>query len=303
MAPSSTGGTEEQRRFQNEQNNSNNAKALNMLTEKIARRLRSELENDPGVIQTRHKNDANAQNAKHVAAKQAQESSQYQCGICFELLLGDRQPKIIVPCGHTFCAICIDHHLKVNPGRKSVCPYCRAKIESTAVNHHLRQLVEAYAAKQTVGLKPDSSSNNSNNNHHHHEQDMGAGGGGMAGARYLREYNMLKTRRRILIQEQTETVEEMKQLDVLHHRNRKEEQRIRNEEKQAALDVEAAKKRLARIRVRLEEQQCLTLTVKEQKEMSETKLNMIQSTLTTINKDADKAHVMASAAAQNGGGR
>ena len=40
---------------------SHNAKVLNSLTEKIARRLRSELENDPEVIQNRSRNKLNAQ--------------------------------------------------------------------------------------------------------------------------------------------------------------------------------------------------------------------------------------------------
>ena len=68
------------------------------------------------------------------------------------------------------------------------------------------------------------------------------------------------------------------------------------EEKQAALDVEAAKKRLARIRNRLEEQQSLTSSVRDQKELADTKLNMIKSTLATICQQADKAGVLASAA-------
>ena len=120
------------------------------------------------------------------------------------------------------------------------------------------------------------------------------------------EYNMLKTRRRILRQEQTESKQEMARLDSAYRLHVTEEQRIRMEEKQAALDVEAAKKRLARIRNRLEEQHSLTSSVKDQKDLADTKLNMIKSTLATICQQADKAGVLASAAAaevqQTGGG-
>jgi hypothetical protein len=283
---------------------SHNAKVLNSLTEKIARRLRSELENDPEVIQNRSRNKLNAQQQ---LKKQSQVASQYQCGICFELLLGKRRPKIIVPCGHTFCELCIDHHVKVNP--KAVCPFCRSSINSMVINHHLRQLVETYAAEHQVGMPGHdggSGTTTNSNNNRTTNQDNGAGGGGMAGARYLREYNMLKTRRRILRQEQTESKQEMARLDSAYRLHVTEEQRIRMEEQQAALDVEAAKKRLARIRNRLEEQHSLTSSVKDQKDLADTKLNMIKSTLATICQQADKAGVLASAAAaevqQNGGG-
>ena len=128
--------------------NENAFNALNSLTEKIARRLRDELESDPEVLKHRERNQLAA---KQDVSQRSQVAAQYQCGICFELLLGDRHPKIIVPCGHTFCAVCINHHIKVST-TNCVCPYCRGKIKSTAVNHHLRQLVEAYAANQNVGV-------------------------------------------------------------------------------------------------------------------------------------------------------
>ena len=277
--------------------NENASNALNSLTEKIARRLRDELESDPDVLKHRERNVA----------------AQYQCGICFELLLGDRHPKIIVPCGHTFCAVCINHHIKVST-TNCVCPYCRAKIQSTAVNHHLRQLVEAYAANQNVGVAMakvagsghSGGSSGSGSGSGSGSSDSGAGGGGMAGARYLREYNMLKTRRRILMQEQSETKEEMRRLLKTWQNQVDEERRIMAEEKQAAADVNAAKKRLERVRSRLAEQQVSIASAKEQKVLAETKLEMIASTLETIARDADKAHILASAAKQqqeSGAGR
>ena len=279
----------------------NASNALNMLTEKIARRLRDELEADPDVLKHRERNQLAA---KKDASQRAQAASSYQCGICFELLMGDRYPKIIVPCGHTFCAMCLDHHMKVN-ARNCVCPYCRAKIELTAVNHHLRQLVEAYAADRqvgtTVGVSTSKCNSNSNgggggnSSSSGSDGGLGVGGGGVAGARYLREYNMLKTRRRILRQEQTETRDEVQRLRRTLQTHTEEEKKIRLEEQQAAADVEAAKKRLGRVRARLEEQQVLTESVKEKQDLADTKLEMIRSTLQTIGRDADKAHVLASA--------
>lgn len=294
--------TSSSRRRSYETENASNA--LNLLTEKIARRIRDELESDPDILKNR---ELNQLAAKKGAEQREKVASSYQCGICFELLLGERQPKIIVPCGHTFCAVCLDHHIKVNSGRKCVCPYCRGKIESTAINHHLRTLVAEYAENKNVGGSSDGSngSNGSNGNGGNGRNDSGssggntntnengAGGGGMAGARYLREYNMLKTRRRILKQEQTETRNEMKMLLQQLTTNANEEERIRLEEKQAAADVEAAKKRLQRIRLRLKEQQTMTICIKEKKDLAEIKIEMIRNTLTTITKDADKACVLA----------
>ena len=290
--------TSSSRRRSYETENASNA--LNLLTEKIARRIRDELESDPDILKNR---ELNQLAAKKGAEQREKVASSYQCGICFELLLGERQPKIIVPCGHTFCAVCLDHHIKVNSGRKCVCPYCRGKIESTAINHHLRTLVAEYAENKNVGGNNGSNGSNGNGGNgrngsgdsggNTNTNENGAGGGGMAGARYLREYNMLKTRRRILKQEQTETRNEMKMLLQQLTTNANEEERIRLEEKQAAADVEAAKKRLQRIRLRLKEQQTMTICIKEKKDLAEIKIEMIRNTLTTITKDADKACVLA----------
>ena len=46
------------------------------------------------------------------------------CPVCFELMAGkERQPMLLFPCGHTFCAACLRMHLE-KLDRKT-CPYCR----------------------------------------------------------------------------------------------------------------------------------------------------------------------------------
>ena len=100
------------------------------------------------------------------------------------------------------------------------------------------------------------------------------------------------------MQEQSETKEEMGRLLKTWQNQVDEERRIMAEEKQAAADVNAAKKRLERVRNRLAEQQVSIASAKEQKVLAETKLEMIASTLETIARDADKAHILASAAKQ-----
>ena len=68
---------------------------------------------------------------------------------------------LLFPCGHTFCSICLKTHEKYN---RRKCPYCRQKIDHTAANISLQQLIQNYVQqkrrlvqKQKLGARPGSS--------------------------------------------------------------------------------------------------------------------------------------------------
>ena len=56
-------------------------------------------------------------------------------------------PMLLFPCGHTFCKMCIDRHSS-NSKKKSTCPYCRHAVESIAINHSLKDLIDKFAAQR-----------------------------------------------------------------------------------------------------------------------------------------------------------
>lgn len=73
------------------------------------------------------------------------------CGICFELMLPkEHSPMLLFPCGHTFCKQCLEENEKKS-GRK-VCPWCRAKITSCAVNLSLQNIIVAYAKNKNIKI-------------------------------------------------------------------------------------------------------------------------------------------------------
>ena len=71
------------------------------------------------------------------------------CPVCFELMAGkERQPMLLFPCGHTFCAACLRMHLE-KLDRKT-CPYCREKVSSQAPNISLQQVIDGFVERQTA---------------------------------------------------------------------------------------------------------------------------------------------------------
>ena len=283
------------------------ARMLSQLTDRIEQRLRSELQADPQVMHTREQNLRTRALAR---AQQERQEDDYTCPICYERMVAPRVPTMFFPCGHSFCSTCVHRHTKVN---KKCCPICRAEIKTVAVNHHLKKLIEAYtssAASSVVPapVLPGLPSFNANGTDggtrdcssiHSSSSSASAGGGGAAGARYLREYNMLVTRRRIMVQERTETEAELRQLKVDLQKQVDVEEDLLAEEKVAADAVAHAKERLARVRARMEEQRVMRLEAAEKEQRVQAKLQMLVSTIKSIESDAEKAHVLCEASKQS----
>lgn len=116
---------------------------LNRLTEKLSDRLREEIKKEFL--------ESNALNSDQSVARDAIESkmesylrgelSSYVCKICYEVMAApDRTPILLFPCGHTFCKSCMEHCRK----EKTTCPYCRAKVQSSAINQSLKDLIDQF---------------------------------------------------------------------------------------------------------------------------------------------------------------
>ena len=108
---------------------SNGAESFNNLADKIAERLqmkeqkRQEFTNP---VTASHKNDKPMSN--HV------------CSGCNNLMAAPHSPIAIIPCGHTFCQMCVSEYSK--------CPQCQSEVFSTAPNTVMQQIIEDFRKKQ-----------------------------------------------------------------------------------------------------------------------------------------------------------
>lgn len=119
------------------------ARMLDKLTERITERLQLEVRRE--TAQAMQKGDVGGQVERFLENHLATNT----CPICFELMTGKQQaPMLLFPCGHTFCACCLNKHLSHRAAGTSTCPFCRACITSHAVNVSLQQVIDGFVEKQ-----------------------------------------------------------------------------------------------------------------------------------------------------------
>jgi hypothetical protein len=69
--------------------------------------------------------------------------SQLLCQICFESFNSkQRQPTILMLCGHTFCLECVNG-LKMSMSNNSPCPTCRSNVIDQKPNYALLEMIES----------------------------------------------------------------------------------------------------------------------------------------------------------------
>ena len=125
---------------------------MDKLTARLADRLRTEIKEE--MEKENGKNGGwgvgrdRAESGAELDSKLAREIETHTCPICFELMVAPaHSPTLLFPCGHTFCSLCLEKH-QHQQGKKR-CPYCRANIESSALNRSLQQLIQKYVAART----------------------------------------------------------------------------------------------------------------------------------------------------------
>jgi Ring finger domain len=64
------------------------------------------------------------------------------CPICIDTMV---KAFIVVPCGHSFCWVCLDKHMitKRQPGTKCMCPYCKTAVENYGPNLMVDGMISA----------------------------------------------------------------------------------------------------------------------------------------------------------------
>jgi len=266
------------------------------LTERITDRLRNELRTE---LQNETSRASAAQAAENgrLEGYLASEIESHTCPICYELMVSpSRQPTLLFPCGHSFCAQCIGTHTKTHG--KQTCPFCRQKISSKAPNVALQQLIQNFVSKKAMirssvggamdspewpkagreGSRPATASPAAS-------EDDGP-------VRWEREYRMLDMRCRVLQNEMVDTIQERRNCQARMESDRTVLQVFRAEEKEARARLEAAERALNHVLSNVQEQQAKLDKQSERFSGMEAKIDLIQRTLEPLEAEKEKLQLL-----------
>ena len=113
----------------NNNQTTNETGLFNSLADKITERLQMKEQNRQEFIEpveTNHKTE--------------RPMSSHVCSSCKNLMAAPHSPVAIIPCGHTFCQLCVSEYSK--------CPQCQSEVFSTAPNTVMQQIIEDFRKKQ-----------------------------------------------------------------------------------------------------------------------------------------------------------
>ena len=272
---------------------------LNRITERIAERLRGELR---GEIEREAKLEhrVKARVAQELEGHLAHELKQHTCPICYELMCPPaRTPTLLFPCGHTFCADCVEKHRAKN---RDVCPYCRGAIASQAINHSLKDLIASFnAKKQQFDSDADAQiraiHGDAPGRRNRPSSDNGGGGGGGGNTeqqkqKYLRDYHSLRMRLRILVNESDELGARRRTLSDSARASQLAHAALREEETKAREKLERARRELELVQKHVGDLEAKRARVeREQKALAEQRA-LVAGTIDALRRDVDKTALL-----------
>ena len=268
---------------------------LTKLTERIAIRLRSELRNE---VEENAKYDEGTKRdiSNKMESFLQNELQQHTCPVCFEPMLPpNKPPMLLFPCGHTFCAECIEKQKRI---AKHSCPFCRAKIEKVAVNHSLKQLMETFLKKKESIESGDQtvknafgSNNESTKGQYTANVKKGIENHNKA-TEYMQKCRALKIRGKILKNELEDTKVNLARLDKQTSSSSLVMKTLRKEEAKAMERLEAAKQALELVRNHIDDQNEKIDNIEKERADCQQKVRLIETTIATIDRDADKAYIL-----------
>ena len=105
------------------------SESFNALADKIAERMQIKEKSSNEISESMPDSETDKPMTNHV------------CSVCKTLMAPPQHsPIAIIPCGHTFCQICVSNCSK--------CPQCQAEVFSTAPNTVMQQIIEDFRKKQ-----------------------------------------------------------------------------------------------------------------------------------------------------------
>ncbi|GMH97616.1 hypothetical protein TrST_g10672 [Triparma strigata] len=270
---------------------------LNKLTEKISTRLRQEIKDD---LYSLSKED-NASLAVSMENYLHGELQTHQCKICFELMMPPLYtPTLLFPCGHTFCTSCVDKNASKSKSHPK-CPYCRSPIESSAVNHSLKDLIERFAKQKGAFAKNEAKhigevfGTNNEGKVVEEKEAKDTGGGGFAADKnkYVGEYRSCSMRYNILNNELADSKETLstvisRKVAVKNAKSMLESEKKGVEEKMRVLEAE-----LKLINKCLDEQGQKQAGVEDEEAEIIQQIRLVEKTMDGLGTEMEKARMLA----------
>eukprot|EP01028_Stygiella_incarcerata_P014645 TRINITY_DN992_c0_g1_i4.p1 TRINITY_DN992_c0_g1~~TRINITY_DN992_c0_g1_i4.p1 ORF type:complete len:290 (-),score=88.15 TRINITY_DN992_c0_g1_i4:21-890(-) len=250
----------------------------------------------------------------------AAEIEGHTCPICFELMVPPiNAPMLLFPCGHTFCDACLKRHEMER--QRFLCPYCRAKIVSKAVNVSLQQLIENFVEKRdkiAQGVDPigdDEKGRSSSKRTHlsssssslpygsrtnpHNSHSLSGGGYILSGvdaddekdmeSQYARQYRTYSVRCEVLQNEQSDTQRELDELKKKMEGGEKVISILLEEEKNALARLQAAEMEVKLVRSRIHDQRVKLHGMEEKYEDAKGCLDVVREVYGNLQRERDKA--------------
>mmetsp|Transcript_32782 Transcript_32782/g.57039 ORF Transcript_32782/g.57039 Transcript_32782/m.57039 type:complete len:258 (+) Transcript_32782:5776-6549(+) len=184
------------------------------------------------------------------------------CSICLETMLPPHNsPVILFPCGHTICKTCVTTIEKKHMNK--VCPCCKAKVTSTAINYSLQSVIAAHAASKTrpTASKPLES------------QPVGN----------------LTLRLNILHEECLDKKEEIHNIQENIEIAETVIEKLRSEEIETMERLRLLQKELSFVRSSIEKQEDYVSSLKEKKAKTEQAVRLIVATIEPLELELEKA--------------
>jgi hypothetical protein len=231
-----------------------------------------------------------------------------ECPICTEVY--EEPPSqlapVNLPCGHTFCSVCIESNLAKGGAGKNKCPYCRATIESKAPNLTLQNLVQSFVEKQNAldaGQFRDVYDRSAK------DTTPGAVGGGAApaapaaadpelgvgaseAARHRREFRLHSMRWKILRNERSDIAMELEVMDGKDAATMMVLERLESEERRIGERMAALHAELELVRNHKADQLARVADGKGERELCGQRISLIDEALQPLTRERDKLKLL-----------
>ncbi|KAL9643281.1 hypothetical protein ABK040_014737 [Willaertia magna] len=264
---------------------------IDLLTETVERSIKEELKIKEDLHEEKREADEDLDNFVNT------EIDNHKCGICFELMIDDCEPMILVPCGHCFCASCINKLTRKN------CPNCRAPIKSKTVNIPLKQIISSYIEmqqqmkhklKQSQSTICDSSSSEMKEGLALYQEILNDAPVDRRPEveRYLILYSKAATRYGVLQKALEDQILETKEIEKHEIIAEQHLDRFKYMQEELIREIDDKMRELEEIKTVISKQDIVLSEIKIHKENIKEKVELIQATLDSVEKEKEKSKLI-----------
>jgi len=276
------------------------------LTERITERLRDELRTELQ-RETADACKVAERQGKKLEGFLANEIESHTCPICYELMIAPTySPMILFPCGHTFCAECLQSHMVSH--HRSKCPLCRQQIGSKALNHSLQDIIQQFVTQRERVMSGKQVEAGRRSSGHGLASSREGGVNSRAASiktvdeaddddddpasQYGRQLRMLDMRCRILRNEVVESTEEKAQIAEKVTTARKVLRHMKDEEATLKAHIRQLMMEAEVVQEQVQEQERKQKALMQEEQAVQEKCDLILRTLAPLEQECEKLGVI-----------